>query len=209
MPNVFTHEFDTPTFKGKVSFDTGLFINGQFVHGSNGTTIDVINPTHGKVITSVSEATPKDVDIAVDAAQKAFDSVWGLNTPGSQRSILLNKLAALMQEHADELAALEALDNGKTFNWARNADVAGSIDCIRYYAGWADKVVGQVQETTEAKLTYSRHEPIGVVGQIIPWNFPPAFECAIWGLQAKRDWAGVGRICVAQLYERQGCAHQP
>jgi len=82
------------------------------------------------------------------------------------------KLSALMERDADELAALEALDNGKTFSWARNADVAGSIDCIRYYAGWADKVTGQVQETTEAKLTYSRHEPIGVVGQIIPWNFP-------------------------------------
>ncbi|KIJ63961.1 hypothetical protein HYDPIDRAFT_28857 [Hydnomerulius pinastri MD-312] len=172
MPAVFSHQFDAPTFKGKVSFSTGIFINGQFTDGSDGTTIDVINPTNGKVITSISEATAKDVDTAVDAAQKAYDTVWGLNTPGAQRSILLTKLANLMEANADELAALEALDNGKTFNWARNADVAGSIDCIRYYAGWADKVVGQVSETTEAKLTYTRHEPIGVVGQIIPWNFP-------------------------------------
>ncbi|OAX35879.1 aldehyde dehydrogenase [Rhizopogon vinicolor AM-OR11-026] len=172
MPSVFTHEFNTPAFKGKVSFSTGLFINGQFVDGSDNTTIDVINPTNGKVVTSVSEATPKDVDIAVEAAQKAFDTVWGLNAPGATRSTLMGKLATLMQENADELAALEALDNGKTFNFARNADIAGSIDCIRYYAGWADKVTGQVLETTEAKLTYTRHEPIGVVGQIIPWNFP-------------------------------------
>ncbi|KAJ8593641.1 aldehyde dehydrogenase [Rhizopogon salebrosus TDB-379] len=172
MPSTFTHQFDAPTFKGKVSFNTGIFINGQFVDGSNNTTIDVINPTNGKVITSVSEGTPKDIDIAVEAAQTAFDTVWGLKAPGAQRSILMAKLSALMERDADELAALEALDNGKTFNWARNADVAGSIDCIRYYAGWADKVTGQVQETTEAKLTYSRHEPIGVVGQIIPWNFP-------------------------------------
>ncbi|KAF9232075.1 aldehyde dehydrogenase domain-containing protein [Melanogaster broomeanus] len=172
MPSVFTHEFNTPAYKGKVSFDTGLFINGQFVDGSDGTTIDVINPTNGKVTTSVSEATSKDVDTAVDAAQRAFETVWGLNTPGAQRSILLGKLAVLMEAHADELAAIEALDNGKTFSWARNADVAASIDCIRYYAGWADKLTGQVQETSEAKLTYSRHEPIGVVGQIIPWNFP-------------------------------------
>ncbi|KAN0082987.1 Aldehyde dehydrogenase domain containing protein [Tylopilus felleus] len=172
MPTVLTHEFDNPAFKGKVSFSTGVFINGQFVDGSDGTTIDIINPTNGKVITAISEATAKDVDIAVDAAQKAFDTVWGLNAPGSQRSILLGKLARLLEEHADELAALEALDNGKTFYWARNADVAGSIDCLRYYAGWADKITGQVQETSEAKLTYSRHEPIGVVGQIIPWNFP-------------------------------------
>ncbi|KAF8546770.1 aldehyde dehydrogenase, partial [Imleria badia] len=172
MPSVFTHEFDTLSYKGKVSFDTGIFINGQFTDGSDRTTIDVINPTNGQVITKISEATAKDVDAAVDAAQKAFDTVWGLNAPGTTRGILLNKLAKLLEDHTDELAALEALDNGKTFNWAKNADVAGSIDCLRYYAGWADKISGQVQETSEAKLTYTRHEPIGVVGQIIPWNFP-------------------------------------
>ncbi|KAG1864486.1 aldehyde dehydrogenase domain-containing protein [Suillus tomentosus] len=172
MPSAFTHEFNTPAFKGKVSFSTGLFINGQFLDGSDNTTIDVINPTNGKVVTSVSEGTPKDVDLAVDAAHAAFDTTWGLHAPGAQRSILMSKLVAIMEKNADELAALEALDNGKTFNWARNVDVAGSIDCIRYYAGWADKVTGQVQETTEDKLTYTRHEPIGVVGQIIPWNFP-------------------------------------
>ncbi|KAF8423745.1 aldehyde dehydrogenase domain-containing protein [Boletus edulis BED1] len=174
MPSVFTHEFNTPAYKGKVSFDTGIFINGKFVDGSDRTTIDVINPSEstGKVITAVSEATPKDVDTAVDVAQKAFDTVWGLNCPGTRRSILLGNFARLLEENADELAALESLDNGKTFHWARNADVAASIDCIRYYAGWADKISGQVQETSEAKLTYTRHEPIGVVGQIIPWNFP-------------------------------------
>ena len=173
MPgSTFTHEFKTATFSGKVSFPTGVYINGEFRDGSDGTTIDVFNPTNGQVLTKISEATAKDVDIAVEAAQKAFDSVWGLKTPGAKRSILMHKLANIMEQHHDELAALEALDNGKTFNWAKNADVAGAIDCIRYYAGWADKVTGQVMETTEAKLTYSRHEPIGVVGQIIPWNFP-------------------------------------
>ncbi|EEB86807.1 hypothetical protein MPER_16101, partial [Moniliophthora perniciosa FA553] len=77
-----------------------------------------------------------------------------------------------MEAIQEELAALEALDNGKTFGWAMNVDTTAAIETIRYYAGWADKVHGQVQETTEDKLTYSRHEPIGVVGQIIPWNFP-------------------------------------
>ncbi|KIM54978.1 hypothetical protein SCLCIDRAFT_135639 [Scleroderma citrinum Foug A] len=172
MPSIFTHELDTPVYKGTVSVNTGLFINGQFVDGSNNTTIDVVNPTNGKVITSVSEGTPQDVDLAVDAAQRAFETTYGLNCPGSQRSILLGKLASLMGEHADELAAIEALDNGKAFNIARNADVTLSIDCMRYFAGWADKLSGKVLETTENKLTYTRHEPIGVVGQIIPWNFP-------------------------------------
>lgn len=82
------------------------------------------------------------------------------------------KLADLMERDKETLAALESLDNGKTFTWAMRADVAHSIQCIRYYSGWADKVHGQTIETSEAKLTYTRHEPIGVVGQIIPWNFP-------------------------------------
>jgi aldehyde dehydrogenase (NAD+) len=84
----------------------------------------------------------------------------------------LNKLADLIERHSDELAALEALDNGKTFSWAKGLDLTMSIGTIRYYAGWADKIHGQVIETHEGNLSYTRHEPIGVVGQIIPWNFP-------------------------------------
>ncbi|EPQ61365.1 aldehyde dehydrogenase [Gloeophyllum trabeum ATCC 11539] len=172
MPSTFTHEFNTPVYKGKSSFNTGLFIDGKFVDGQDGETIDVINPTNGKVITKVSAGTAKDVDIAVAAAQKAFDTVWGLNCAGAVRGKLLGKLADLMEEHADELAALEALDNGKTFGWAKNSDVVASVGCIRYYSGWADKHSGKVIETDENKLAYTRNEPIGVVGQIIPWNFP-------------------------------------
>ncbi|KAI0791845.1 aldehyde dehydrogenase [Abortiporus biennis] len=172
MPETFTYQFNTPVFKGESSFSTGLFINGEFVDGSKKTYIDVINPSTGKVITKISEGTPEDIDIAVKAAHHAFDTVWGLNTPGAKRGALLNKLASLMEAHFDELAALEALDNGKTFSWASRADVPSSIDTIKYYAGWADKIHGSTIETTEDKLVYTRHEPIGVVGQIIPWNFP-------------------------------------
>ncbi|KAJ2924338.1 hypothetical protein H1R20_g12754, partial [Candolleomyces eurysporus] len=172
MPSTFSYEWNTEAFKGKTSFNTGLFINGKFVDGSNKTTIDVVNPTNGKLITKVSEGVEKDVDLAVEAAQKAFDTAWGLNAPGSQRSELLWKLAQAMEKHHDELAAVEALDNGKTFGWAKGTDVAFSIQVIKYFAGWADKITGQVVETDERKLTYTRHEPIGVVGQIIPWNFP-------------------------------------
>lgn len=80
-----------------------------------------------------------------------------------------------MEKHADELSAIETMDTGKTFGWARNVDIAASIDVIKHYAGWADKNFGQVSETDERKLTYTRHEPIGVVGQITPWNFPRMF----------------------------------
>ncbi|OBZ79629.1 Aldehyde dehydrogenase [Grifola frondosa] len=172
MPATFVHKFDTAVFKGEVSVPTGLFINGKFVDGIKKTTLDVVNPSTGKVVTKISEGTKDDVDLAVKAAQKAFDTVWGLHATGVQRSRLLNKLADLMEQHAEEYAALEALDNGKTFGWAMKADVPNSIGCLRYYAGWADKIQGNTIETSEAKLTYTRHEPIGVVGQIIPWNFP-------------------------------------
>ncbi|KAI0059770.1 aldehyde dehydrogenase [Artomyces pyxidatus] len=168
----FTHEFDTDSFKGKVSFATGIFIDGKFSAGASNTTIDVINPTNGKVITSIAEGTPADVDHAVQVAKRTFEQSWGLNVPGQQRGLLLNKLADLVEKHADEFAALEALDNGKTVFWAKVADLAISVDVLRYYAGWADKIHGQVIETSEDKLAYTRHEPFGVVGQIIPWNFP-------------------------------------
>ncbi|KAI0716189.1 aldehyde dehydrogenase [Cerioporus squamosus] len=172
MPETFVHKFDTPVFKGEVSVPLGLYIDGKWVDGADGTTIDVINPTNGKLITKIAEGTPKDVDTAVKVAARAFDTVWGLHATGSQRARLLNKLGDLMEKNAETLAALEALDNGKTFKWAMRADISHSITCIRYYAGWADKIFGQVIETSEAKLTYTRHEPIGVVAQIIPWNFP-------------------------------------
>lgn len=103
---------------------------------------------NGKLITKVSEGVEKDVDIAVEAAQKAFDTAWGLNAPGSTRSELLWKLAQAMERNHDELAAIEALDNGKTFGWAKGTDVAFSIQVIKYFAGWADKITGQVVEVS-------------------------------------------------------------
>ncbi|KAJ7071267.1 aldehyde dehydrogenase domain-containing protein [Mycena amicta] len=169
MSTSFSHQF-TKGYVGKSSFPTGVFIGGQFLKSQS--TIDVINPSTGQLITKIDEATPQHVDEAVKAAQKAFDSEWGLNASGEKRAELLNKLALLMERDADELAAIEALDNGKTITWARNVDVASSISTIKYYAGWADKITGQTIETDEKKLAYTRHEPIGVVGQIIPWNFP-------------------------------------
>lgn len=97
-----------------------------------------------------------------------------------------------MEKNAESLAALEALDNGKSFKWAMRADVSHSIQCIRYYSGWADKILGQVIETTEAKLTYTRHEPIGVAAQIVPWNFPRAYRCVRFiyvNIRSRISWA--------------------
>ncbi|KAJ7097379.1 aldehyde dehydrogenase [Mycena epipterygia] len=171
MPPTFSHEFKTEAYTGKTSFPTGLYIDGEWRDGADKTTIDVINPATGKLITKVAEATAADVDVAVKAAQRAMDTTWGLNASGADRAALLNRLGLLMDRDHDLLSALEVLDNGKTFAWAK-PDVAFSTQTIKYYAGWADKITGQVLETDERKLVYTRHEPIGVVGQIIPWNFP-------------------------------------
>ncbi|KAI0042013.1 aldehyde dehydrogenase [Auriscalpium vulgare] len=144
MSTTFTYEFDTEAFKARVSFPTGVFIDGQFSAGSEGKTIDIVDPTNGKVLTTVAEGTAADVDRAVIAAKRAYDRVWGLKTPGSQRGVFLARLADLMETHIDELSALEALDAGKPFLWAKNVDVTIAIATIRYYAGWADKMHGKL-----------------------------------------------------------------
>ncbi|KAH8983460.1 aldehyde dehydrogenase [Lactarius akahatsu] len=169
---IFEYDFKNGPFQGKSSFPSGIFIDGEFSAGSNGTTIDIINPTNGKVVGKVAEGTSKDVDRAVQAAKRAFHTSWGLKAPGALRGKLLADLADLIEKHSDELASLESLDNGKTFTNSKHIDLAMSIATIRYYSGWADKIHGQVIETDESKLAYTRHEPFGVVGQILPWNFP-------------------------------------
>ncbi|GAA5997828.1 aldehyde dehydrogenase family protein [Rhodotorula paludigena] len=155
-----------------LDFPVGLFINGEFVAGEGGKTIEVKAPSTGKVIAHVAEASVNDVDRAVDAAQKAYDTVWGERCPGHQRGKLLMKLADLIEEHKAELASVEALDNGKPYSMAYNGDISLAANCLRYYGGWADKEHGKVAEVDDSKLAITKHEPIGVVGQIIPWNFP-------------------------------------
>ena len=111
-----------------------------------------------------------DVDVAVAAARKALNTTWAAVTP-SERGSLLTKLADLFDEHVDTLAAIEALDNGKALSMAK-IDVGLSSGCLRYYGGWADKIHGKVIDTDPDTFNYTRHEPVGVCGQIIPWNFP-------------------------------------
>lgn len=113
---------------------------------------------------------PLDVDLAVAAARKALNGVWAETLP-SARGQMLAKLADLFDEHIDTLAAIEALDNGKALSMAK-VDVGLSSGCLRYYGGWADKIHGKVIDTDPETFNYTRHEPVGVCGQIIPWNFP-------------------------------------
>ena len=160
----------------------GLFINGKFVPSVSGETFKSYNPADESVLAEVSKGNKDDIDLAVKAARKAFDSgAWRLMT-ASERSRYIYKLADKMEEHKLALAQLETLDNGKPVSETLNADVALAIEHFRYFAGWATKITGQTIPVNGNFLNYTLHEPIGVVGQIIPWNFP--LLMAAWKLGA-------------------------
>jgi len=152
---------------------TQLFINNEFVNAESGKTFATLNPATGEQICQVQEADKIDVDKAVKAAKEAFKlgSPWR-TMDASARGHLLYKLADLMERDRVYLASLETLDNGKPFSDSFNIDLDLSIKCIRYYAGYADKNHGKTIPLDGKYLCYTRHEPVGVCGQIIPWNFP-------------------------------------
>lgn len=159
-----------------------LYINGKWVESVTGKTFESLNPATGEVLAVVSEAGTDDVDAAVKAARRAFDEGPWSKMSAAQRSRLIYKLADLMEEHQEELAQLETLDNGKPIRESSKADVPLAIEHFRYYAGWATKIVGQTIPVQGPFFNYTRHEPVGVVGQIIPWNFP--LLMAAWKLGA-------------------------
>ncbi|PSS37837.1 hypothetical protein PHLCEN_2v305 [Hermanssonia centrifuga] len=196
MPATFTRQFDTPAYKGKVTVNTGLFINAT-----------------GTLITKISAASAKDVDIAVQAAHNAYKTSWGHKVPAYERGRLMNKLADLMEKHAEELSALEALDAGKQYFFAKAVDISATIQNFRYFAGWADKNHGKTIETSEAKFAYTRHEPIGVCGLIVPWNFPllvaswkvaPALACGNAIILKPSEMTPLTALKVAELSVEAG-----
>ncbi|CRG88305.1 aldehyde dehydrogenase (NAD(P)+) [Talaromyces islandicus] len=159
---------------------TGLFINNEWVASADGKTISSINPTTESEITSVHAASPSDIDKAVSAARAALSNPSWRDLGGSERGKLLYRLAELVESHRDTLATIETWDNGKPFTVARDEDLTEVAETLRYYAGWADKVFGQVIDTTPDKFAYTIREPVGVCGQIIPWNYP--LSMAAWKL---------------------------
>src|SRR6266704_6289112 len=150
-----------------------MLIGGQWVESASGKTFETINPSTGEVLAKVVEGDSEDINRAVIAARKAFESgSWPKLTP-SQRGRLLLKLADLIEQNAEELAQLETLDNGKPIRYSRAGDVPLTADHFRYFAGWATKLEGEtIPVSIPNMFTYTLREPLGVVGQIIPWNFP-------------------------------------
>src|ERR1700722_6599932 len=192
---------------------TKLLINGQWVSSASGKTFPTINPSTGQVITQVAEADAPDVDKAVSAARAAFEKGAWRKMSASQRGILMYKLADLIEKHTDELAQLEALDNGKPYYVAKAADVALTVACYRYFAGWADKIQGKTIPVNGPYFCYTKHEPVGVVGQIIPWNFPllmqawklgPALACGCTVVMKPAEQTPLSALRVGELIMEAG-----
>jgi aldehyde dehydrogenase (NAD+) len=157
-----------------VAAEHGLLIGDQERSAADGRTFETFDPATGGVIASIPHAGAEDVDAAVRAARRAFDDgPWTRKLSAAERGRRILALAELVEAHADELAEIESLDNGKPLKFARSVDVAGAVAHLHYFAGWPTKIEGNVIPHSNPRIfCYTRREPVGVSGQIIPWNFP-------------------------------------
>ncbi|CAO2203885.1 unnamed protein product [Urochloa humidicola] len=161
--------FEVP--KVEVKF-TKLFINGQFVDAVSGKTFETRDPRTGEVIANIAEGDKADVDLAVKAAREAFDNGPWPRMSGYERGRILYKFADLIEEHIEELAMLDTVDAGKLFAVGKALDIPGAARLLRYYAGAADKIHGETLKMSQRMHGYTLKEPVGVVGHIVPWNYP-------------------------------------
>ena len=148
-----------------------LFIANEWRNASSGATYEIVNPATEGVIATAASATRADVDAAVQAARAAYTGAWAA-TSARDRGRFLSRLADRLMERADEVARLETLHNGKPIAESRHVEIPAAAECLEYYAGWADKVTGETIPVKGNYLTYTLREPIGVIGAIVPWNFP-------------------------------------
>jgi len=200
------------------AFQTKLLIDGKWVNSVSGKTFPTINPATEQVITHVQEADKEDVDKAVDAAHRAFyEGPWS-RMSSYERSKILYKVADMIESRREELAKLEVLDNGKSYFEAYNVDLPLVIQCYRYFAGWADKIHGKVLNAQgpvagTKHFSYLVYEPVGVVGQIIPWNFPllmqawklgPAFAAGCTVVLKPAEQTPLSALRVGELFMEAG-----
>lgn len=153
-----------------ISVPTGIFINNEFRSSLSGSKFSVENPATGQPILEIEEGREEDVNAAVEAARAAFEGSKWANSNPVYRGELLDRLAQLMERDKEDIIALEMLDTGKTRKQAANLDFPGSVGTLKYYAGWADKVLGLTSFNIPGTFAYTRREPVGVCGQIIPWK---------------------------------------
>ncbi len=157
-----------------------LLIGGKWVAAKSGKTFETVNPANEEVLALIAEGDAADVNEAAKAARKALDDGGWASISPHQRSRYLFKIADLIEANADQLAELESLDNGKPLTNAKLADIPGAARTFRYYAGWCTKIFGETNPSDPSMFNYTLREPVGVCGQIIPWNFP--LSMASWKL---------------------------
>ncbi|KAK9061723.1 hypothetical protein SSX86_018906 [Deinandra increscens subsp. villosa] len=192
---------------------TKLLINGQFVDAASGKTFPTLDPRTGLLIADVAEGDAEDINRAVSAARKAFDEGPWPRMTAYERSRILLRFADLVEKHAEEIAALEAWDNGKPYEQATGDEIPLFIRLFRYYAGWADKIHGLTIQADGPHQVQTLHEPIGVAGQIIPWNFPllmfswkigPALACGNTVVLKTAEQTPLSALYVAKLFHEAG-----
>jgi len=192
---------------------THLLIDGQFVNAASGKTFPTLDPRTGDVIANVSEGDAEDVDRAVKAARKAFDEGPWPKMTAYERSCIMYRIADLLEKHNDEIAALETWDNGKPYEQASLVEVPMVVRIFRYYAGWADKIHGLTVPADGPYHVQTLHEPIGVAGQIVPWNFPlllfawkvaPALACGNTIVLKSAEQTPLTAIYAAKLFHEAG-----
>jgi gamma-glutamyl-gamma-aminobutyraldehyde dehydrogenase len=161
-----------------ITFRNKAFIDGKFVSAKSGLTFASINPATDETLTDVASCGPEDVDLAVQAARRSFEAgTWSRATPAHRKAVLL-RLAQLLRDNLEEFALLESLDMGKLVNDAANVDVPGSAGIFQWYAEAIDKLYDEIAPSGEGDLVLVQREPIGVVGAVVPWNFP--LDTATW-----------------------------
>jgi aldehyde dehydrogenase (NAD+) len=184
-----------------------LLIDGRHVTSVSGRTFKSINPATEEVIATISEGTQIDVDHAVAAARHAFEGPWRTMRAAERGHILL-RWAELLKQHADEIARLESLDAGKPIAAVLRQDFPAAVDTLTYYAGWADKISGEVVSTRDDALTYTVREPVGVVAAIVPWNFPlmigmwklaPALACGCTVVMKPAELTSLSALRIGEL----------
>ena len=184
-----------------------LLIDGHRVPSSSGRTFKSLNPATEEVIATIAEGNEADVDRAVAAARRAFEGPWR-TMRAAERGNLLLKWAELLKRHADEIIEIESLDGGKPVSATTRQDFPAAIDTLTYYAGWADKITGDVVPTRDDALTYTMREPVGVVAAIVPWNFPlmigmwklaPALACGCTVVMKPAELTSLSALRIAEL----------
>src|SRR5262245_22095176 len=190
-----------------------MLIDGKWVEAASGKTFETLDPATGSVLARVAEGDAEDIDRAARAARRAFDSgPWPRMAPAARQKILL-KLADLIEENGLELAQLETLDNGKSIGESQAVDVPAAAETFRYYAGWVNKIAGETNPTDPSMFNFTLREPVGVCGQIIPWNFPllmaawklgPALACGNTSLLKPAEQTPLTALRLGELIQEAG-----